>query len=353
MHRKLPNRKLTQQRGVAILTVLVVVALVVTLAALIFARQSRAVRQTDNYQSLERAWQYAFALEQFVGMELQRDQQDNKYDALSEGWATTLPTLPIEEGNGVKVGEFNGKLEDLQARFNLNNVLDEKGKLRTNGEDQQLKELVKLSGLPSGFADTLIDWVDADSIILSGESAESDYYLSGAVPYRAANRAFADASEVRLLRLDITDPKEKEQALANFLRNATVLPAKTPTKINANTATDVVLKAIGLSQNSVDTIAAARTAETPYKTTGDLLAALDTADKAKQEQLSKVLDVSSQYFRLTGEVRLGRARVYVNSVFFRETGEPIRVIMRQFDRVNEPEKDDTTTDDANTTPANT
>jgi general secretion pathway protein K len=330
------------QRGIAILTVLVMVALVMTLAAVIFARQSQAVRYQDNYQSLERAWQYALSLEQFVGMELQRDAKSNQYDALNEGWATVLPSLPIEEGSGVKVGEFSGRLEDLQARYNLNNVINEEGLLR---RDQQvaLQRVVQAAQLPQGFASAISDWVDKNDVFLDGEGAESDYYLSSAIPYRAANMPFSDVSELRLLRLDL--PKEdKTAALQRLQAMVTTLPAQaTVIRVNANTASAEMLTALGLSTQQKDLILSERETE-PYETAQDLA---DMASLTSEQKL--LLGVSSQYFRLQGEVRMGRARVHLNSVFFRERGKPIRVIMRQFQRVDDPKPP--AIDDASNTPA--
>ena len=345
-HQQLP-RNAHSQRGVAILTVLIIVALVMTLATVILARQSRTVRQTDNYQSLERAWQYAFALEQYVGMELQRDLKTNKYDALTESWATVVPTLPLEEGNGVKIGEFKGRVEDLQARFNINNVLDENGKLRTSGEDQQLKRLVQWVGLPDGFATSIIDWIDPDTVIQSGESAEGDYYLSSAIPYRAADMPLADTSELRLIRLE-GEAKDKETALKKLLPYVTALPLK-KTTVNANTASKPVLTALGLNTQQIETIITAQREKKPFKSSNELFNALNL-DEKQSEVLKTALDVNSQYFRLQGEIKVGRARVYLSSVFFRAPDKPIRVIMRQFDRVNDTQPA-TTTDDADTTPA--
>lgn len=363
MHRQPPANNPHQQRGIAILTTLVVAVLVVTLATVILARQSRAVRQTDNFQSLERAWQYAYALEQFAGMELQRDAKSNKYDALDEDWAKwskNPPTLPLQEGNSVTVGEFRLKLEDLQGRYNINNLLDEKGKLRTNGEDQHLKKLAQAAGLPESFVSVIIDWMDPDAIIQTGDSAETDFYLSGAIPYRAADMPFADSSELRLLKLDIEPPAQKNKALGAFLQTVTVLPFK-KTTVNANTTSAAVLQAIGLSSDRIKIIMDRRLPdnEKPFKTTADLFAALafnpaDQADTALETQLKETLDVSSSYFHLSGKLTVGRATVFMNSVFYREPGKPIRVIMRQFDRAEEPEpKPTTTTDDASNTPANT
>lgn len=359
MRRKQPANSPRQQRGIAILTTLVIAVLVVTLATVIFARQSRAVRQTDNYQSLERAWQYAYSIEQFAGMELVRDAKSSKHDDLTEDWAINLPTLPLEEGNGVKVGEFTATLEDLQGRFNLNSIMTDKGQESPNQEMTTLQELAKSAGLPTSFANTVFDWMDPDAIIKSGDSAETDYYLSGAIPYRAADMPMADISEIRLLRLDV-EPEQKDKAMNAFLHNVTVLPFNTT--VNANTASEVVLQAMGLNAERIKTIMEARTPENekPFKTTKELFDALNfitdgttepaKADAALKARLEKTLDVSSSYFRLKGEIKLGRARVHLNSVFYREPGKPIRVIMRQFDRVNDQPATTTTTDDASNTP---
>lgn len=348
MQRPAPHRPRKQQRGVAILTVMVIAVLTVTLATVIFARQSRTVREADNYQSLERAWQYAIALEQFVGMELQRDAKTNHYDAFTDDWAITIPALPMEEGNKVKVGEFKGKVEDLQARFNLNNVLDEKGKLRTSGEDQQLKKLVTAVGLPESFAQRIMDWVDPDTIIQSGDSAESDYYLSGAIPYRAADMPMADPSELRLLRME-SEPKEKTAALAKLLPHVIAVPFKKLT-VNANTASPEVLQAIGLTQTQIDTLLTARNTKKPYKSSSELLTALALTDPKEQERLKTALDVTSSYFRLQGEIRLGRARVFLTTTFFRDANRT-RVIMRQFDRAEPEPPPPQNNDDASTAPA--
>ncbi|MGB5599649.1 MAG: hypothetical protein WBM66_13095, partial [Thiothrix litoralis] len=70
----------------------------------------------------------------------------------------------------------------------------------------------------------------------------------------------------------------------------------------------------------------------------------------KDDVLMNSFDVTTQYFRLTGEVQINRARVFVNSLLLRDPKGAVRVIMRQFDRVNEQP---ITTNDASNTPTNT
>ncbi|QLQ33144.1 MAG: general secretion pathway protein GspK [Candidatus Thiothrix singaporensis] len=231
-----------RQRGIAILTVLVIAVLIVTLAAVVFARQSRAVRQSDNFQSLERAWQYAFTMEQYAGLQLQLDALANKYDALTDRWAYELPAQTLTEDSGAVV-RFSGKLEDMQGRFNLNNLVSQEGEQRGKLDGaalNQLKPFVANAGLPRLYR---------RNRRLAGRQrhpARGGRSGTGLLPVRhhalpAADMPFADPSELRLVRLDILDPKLKDKALNQFLQTVTVLPFKKST-LNPNTASKEVLR---------------------------------------------------------------------------------------------------------------
>lgn len=351
-----PNQRpapkpIRQQRGIAILSVLVIAVLVVTLAAAIFARQSYAVRQTENFQSLERAWQYVLMMEQYAGLQLQLDAKDNRHDALTDRWAQQLPTQTLNEESGAVV-KFTGKLEDLQARFNLNNLINQEGDLRgkQNGAAiNQLTPFVTDAGLPAGFVNAIVDWVDIDTQPQGLEGAERDYYLSGNIAYLAADMPFADTSEVRLLRLDMQDPEAKNKALNHFLGTVTALPFK-QTTINPNTASKQVLRAMRLSDSQISSILDKRKLQQAYKSKADFVQEM-AFTPGKDDVLLNSFDVTTQYFRLTGEVQINRARVFVNSLLLRDAKGSVRVIMRQFDRVNEQPMP--TTDDASNTLTNT
>ena len=352
-----PRQQRRQQRGVAIITVLVIAVLIVTLAAVIFARQSRAVRQNDNVQALERAWQYTYTLEQYAALQLQIDAKTNKYDTLTDRWATETQQQTVPQANGVTV-RFKGKLEDMQARFNLNNLLsqdaEQKGKLDVAALSL-LKPFVTNAGLPSGFVDVIADWLDANTLPQSADGAERDFYLSGNMPYLAADMPFVDISEVRLLRLDNIEPQQKDKALKNFLQTVTVLPFK-KTTINPNTASKAVLSALGLTNDQLNLIKEKRTNKQAYKTKEAFFQEMgfDPEKDAKQKTLTETFDVTSQYFRLTGEIQIGHARVFLNSLLFREPNGKVRVIMHQFDRASDSSdaqttKQTTTTTDTDTT----
>jgi len=84
-----------QQRGVALITVLLIVAVVTVVAAGLIARQQLSIRSTANQLQVRQAWQYAQGGETLAKGLLQRDfPQDDRQapvDPLGELWALPLP----------------------------------------------------------------------------------------------------------------------------------------------------------------------------------------------------------------------------------------------------------------------
>ncbi len=106
------------QRGVALITAVLVVAIAAIIATSIMGRQNFDTQRTANIIHRDQAIAYALGAEHWAGVELTRDAQANNYDHLQENWAYELPPLPIDGGY------ITGRVQDLQGRFNLNSVLD-------------------------------------------------------------------------------------------------------------------------------------------------------------------------------------------------------------------------------------
>ena len=116
-----------------------------------------------------------------------------------------------------------------------------------------LKKVVKKAELPEGFADVIADWEDSNTEPQNADGAERDYYSSGSIPYLAADMAFTDVSELRLLRLEDLDNDAKEAALKRFSSMVIALPFK-QTTINPNTASFTLLSALGLNSEQITTL---------------------------------------------------------------------------------------------------
>ena len=319
-----------RQQGIAMLTALLIVALAVIVVSSIFVQQRYSIRLSNNLQDVEQAYQYAYAAEKMAATWLERDIKDTKdgtYDSLQYNWAGKIPHFPIDDDNGQPIGELQVKIEDLQAYFNVNNLYDVQKKKPRASMIKIFQTMLQTELLPTSFANSVVDWIDPDDDLIDPDSAESDYYSGQEKPYKASNALLLDPSELRIIKLgDISDPEEKKKLLDTLMPLITALP--TPAALNANTASEEVLVAIGLNSQQAQAIVQERKAA-PFKTMADVTK-LAANLSAEQKVL---LGVSSNYYRLTGQVRLGKSRLFLNSVLFRSADGKVRVILRQFNRV--------------------
>lgn len=323
-----------RQQGVAMLTALLIVALAVVVVTAIFVQQRYSIRLSTNLQEMEQAYQYAYAAEKMAGVWLEQDVKDTKdgtYDSLQDNWAAKLPPFEIDDDEGKAIGEVQVKIDDLQAYFNVNNLYDVQNKKPRASMMRIFQRMLQTAEmLPVSFANSVVDWIDPDDELTDPDSAESDYYSLQEQPYQASNALLFDVSELQLIKLgNISDPVEKQKLLMSLMPLITALP--TPAAVNVNTASEKVLAAIGLTDPQLQAIVQERAA-VPIKKVAQLTA-LGVSLTADQKVL---LGVSSNYFRLSGQVRLGKSRLFLNSVLFRSAQGKVRVIMRQFNRADQP-----------------
>lgn len=323
-----------RQQGVAMLTALLIVALAVIVVTSIFVQQRYSIRLSSNLQDMEQAYQYAYAAEKMAGFWLEQDIKDSKdatYDALQDKWAGKIEPKPIDDDNGQPIGELQVKIDDLQAYFNVNNLYDVQAKKPRGSMIKIFQQMLQTAGaLPLGFANNIVDWIDPDDELVDRDSAESDYYLMQDQPYQASNALLLDPSELKLIKLgSVSDKEPKQTLLAELMPLVTALP--TPTSVNVNTASNKVLTAIGLTDPQLQAIVQERN-NNPIKSVEALQKLVQNLTKEQKV----LLGVSSNYFRLSGQVRLGKSRLFLNSVLFRSAEGKVHVIMRQFNRVNPP-----------------
>ena len=103
-----------QQRGVALVTAVLIVALATILAVDVGFKGYLDQRRTANAIALDQSFEVALGGEAWASDALRRDKlQSSKQDDFTEEWATPIPPIPLEDMDG----EFEGTLEDLQGRF--------------------------------------------------------------------------------------------------------------------------------------------------------------------------------------------------------------------------------------------
>ena len=307
---RIPTTMIQRNRGVAILTVLLVVVLATTTAVAMASRQQLDIRRTENTLYQGQALMYLYGVEDWSQQFLADDRRKNEIDHNGEDWATRLPPLPVEGG------QVQGFLEDLQGRFNLNtlNQSGEPGKLAR----ERFERLLRILELNTEMISTIQDWLDADIEARFPAGAEDDYYLGLDPAYRTANQDMLSPSELLLLK-DLN--KEVYEKLQPFV---TTLPAITA--ININTASLEVLQSLAddLSKSEIENLLKKRE-DKPYQSVEDFLA--EEVFAGKNIPLEG-LSVNSDYFLLHAQADIGHVQQTLISVFVRDKDGRIQTILR-------------------------
>lgn len=280
-----------RQRGIAVITAILVVALVASAASFMAWQQQLWVRQVENLNAQAQSRAVVLAALQWARSALAQDARDNAVDHLDEGWAQPLTPLPVEGG------ELAGSVTDQQGLFNLNSVVRD-GK--TSATDLAVfRRLLELLDLPPDLANAVIDWIDADGEVSYPGGAEDMDYLGLEPPYRVGNRALTSVDG--LARVKGFDA----ETLARLRPFVTALPA--PTQVNVNTAPAEVLAAAvaDLPLDQARTLVDARTGQ-HFRDLADFRARLP---KTVTQVNETVLAVGSRYFLVSGHARSGRAKV--------------------------------------------
>ena len=298
-----------KEKGVALITVMLILALATILAVSMSSRQQLDIHRSANIINFEQSYQYILGAETWAEQFLQRDLSDNKTDSFNDDWATILPPLPIEGGS------MSGQVEDLQARFNINNLVQ-------NGKSQKIyvdrfKQLLRNLELNEDLASIIVDWLDPNEQV-GFLGAEDNVYLNLSPAYRASNQAMGDVSELLLLKgMDV----ESYEKLRPF-----VCVLKSETNINVNTASAEVLSSIvkDMSVEDAKELIKERNKDIFEKVEDFIQHPLLKQKKIKNEGLS----VTSNYFQLNSAAQIERISVEYVSIIHRESDGSTSVIKR-------------------------
>ncbi|ERP92803.1 general secretion pathway protein K [Alcanivorax sp. P2S70] len=293
------------QRGMALIIVLMLFAIISTLMLEVLFRQDRFLTRADNLMQWDKRYQYAMAAEvvaqQGLIDDLQDDQNNNALvdDCVEEQWAVQLPPTPYDDAM------LSASVQDLQGRFNLNWLVtaQNQGFERNPEGIRQLARLINQSfpqeANGSRLASEMADWLDSNNIVDDPEGAEdAEYRLS-----RTPNMPAAHESELRALLGFEVIHQPRDAMVWGLL---TALPVGTT--LNVNTASPQVLDAVLgdlAGQAAVEAVLEARKDE-PVSDIGTLMALPafnDIAADVKQH-ISSRLGVSSEYFQVMVDVEI-------------------------------------------------
>lgn len=294
----------SDQGGVALITAMLIVAIIAALATSLALGQQVWLRQTQNLADLAKAEEVRQGALEYAAAVLERDArsaQTGKTDNLQEAWAQPIPPLPVD-GGLVAVS-----ISDAQARFNLNNLVQQGQGVPE--EMQTYRNLLGQLDLSIELVNTLVDWLDADSESLPGGAEDLDY-LNHDPPYRTANRALSTIDELRLVKGYTPEVVEK---LGPFV---TALPATASrVRVNVNTAPAEIIAALtGADQAQVAQLLKVRD-DTPFETTAQFQALFTGNEQLRANSY----DVKSNYFIVSVETRIGRIKRRTEALIQRPT----------------------------------
>ena len=246
---------MVNQRGSALVLMILISALVAIVAVRIFVGLTLDSRRTINIIDSDRAYYYALGAEE-LALQLLKDSfldqsnEDSNKVHLGQAWAQKGMVFPIDGG------QLAGEINDMSACFNLNSILGNSRKKKPGGRlndtdpdtglalslnsnkpaDGQvlLEELFKqllpdAEYSPKVLAGRVRDWLDSDDQPFEPDGAEDSEYQVSDIPYRAGNTLMGSVEELRTIAGFDADMVE---VVAPYL---CALPSVEMNQLNVNT----------------------------------------------------------------------------------------------------------------------
>ncbi len=316
------------ERGAALLTVLLLVAVMAVIASMMLNRLSLATSLAANGQSLSQARLYSAAAENLAISQVKRlVDTDPARTTNQTGWVGREFTLPFENGAAT------GRVTDGGNCFNLNSVVTGvKGAYTArNAGVQQLRTLMIGLDIPAGqadiVADSLTDWIDSDQSAQRA-GAEDGYYASLDTPYLTADQLVTDVTELRAVR-GVTP-----EIYAMLRPWICALPVAELSPINVNTLTaDQAILLHMLAPEFIDRrravdVISARPAE-GYSGTVEFWQRMVRDPSAIPQAVTTQTQVRTRWFLLDMTVRIGDTEL-IERALIDGSLTPARLVHRQW-----------------------
>lgn len=329
---------LQRQRGVAVITALLLTTLAITIVASLFWQQQVQMRSIENQRlQLQKQWILRGALD-WAKVILRAD--NTAVDDLSDDWAVPLADTPldqyVENGNedsDASEASLSGAIVDAQSRYNLRN-LSSNGVVNPAEVAAFERLLINLQLTPTlakavadamASVDPVVPAFPGGQPLTGGNSGSPSTPVSGVV---SKPKKLMD-----IVQLDdlLTVPGFTPAVLAKLKDFVVVLPRRgNITQVNANTATAEVLaaKITGLSLSDAKALIASRN----HASFRDL-AGIELAAKNPKITVASLandgISINTSYFLVSGKVKLGRASATVQALMYRDVMNLFAVWIRQ------------------------
>lgn len=325
-----------RQRGVALLIVLMLLAIMTTVAASMSERLFAQFQRGGNQINFQQAYWYSLGVEALAKVGIEQSYEDTDTINLSQPWAIKEQVYPLD------YGQATGRIVDKQACFNLN-VLS-----RVQSTSQQtvrpylvqvLQRLLEESEVDPYQAEVIADstweYVDSDSVVRSTTGVEDSTYEAMSPAYLPPNSWMADKTELRSVY----------QVSGEFYQKIAPLVCALPSddwRLNVNTIEAeqapilVAMFSPGLSNSDAVQLIEKR----PFDGWDNIEAFLAESELAGlNENITKeakaYLGVDSAFFELDAQVLVDDSRVRIRSLLQSTNRDTVTVVRRRFGGISE------------------
>ncbi|MGG2020099.1 type II secretion system minor pseudopilin GspK [Pseudomonas sp. S8] len=307
----------SSQQGMAIISALLIAAVVAVIAAGMLTRQSVSTRALEADQHrVQGRWVLHGGLE--ISRQLLWDaRQRDPLTRLDQPWAQRL-----------NAQGFEGRLEDEQGKFNLRNLVA--NERIDEAQVQAFQRLCALIGISAGLSQRISQRVIGSyPYLLNPQIAENttskNAFDSGRATSPNASRKPQHPKLPMLRSVDDLRSVEgvNDVVIGKLAPYLTVIPATT--WLNGNTATAPVLAAYvpGLSLERAQALINERDAGRWFINRGDFVNRLRMPNL---ELTSVKVGITSDWFRLRGEARRDQRRVSLDALLHRSEDRLPQVI---------------------------
>jgi general secretion pathway protein K len=283
---------LPKQGGAALITAMLLAALITILAASWLARFDSHLRVTEVQRMGTQARWLLRAATDWARMIIREDSAN--YDDLTEVWAVPIAPIRMTDIAGAQEAYFSGRLMDGQALYNLRNVLPDGTPAQAVTELAWASTLMQSAGLSAVQSKAWLTAIQATPAAA----------IANARAFDAMPQGVAASTQIRLEGLFIWLP---ERSL-----------------VNINTVQQAVLAAHPNVGDSMAQQMIAKRQQAAIRDVNNLTNALGIS-----QALAQQFDVKTRYFLATGRLAVGRIDVMARSLLQRQNGGPPKLLWSQ------------------------
>jgi len=325
-----------RQRGVALIIVLMLLAIMATVAASMSERLFLQFQRGVNQVNYQQAYWYSLGIEALAKVGIEQSYKDTDTINMSQPWAIKEQVYPLDYGQAA------GRIRDKQACFNLN-VLNS-----VQPTDKQISRPYLVSVLQhlleeldvepyqaEIIADSTWEYIDADDSVRSTTGVEDSTYEAMKPSYLASNSWMADASELRAVYQVSGEIFQKLEPLVCALpsddwrlnvntidvKQAPILVAMFSPNLSSSDAIQLIEKRPFDGWDSID----------EFLAESEIVGLNEDVKKNAKGYLG----VDSAFFELDAQVLVDESRVRIRSLLQSTNRETVTVVRRRFGGISE------------------